>query len=281
MTITGEAKLAGVMGWPIRHSRSPRLHGFWLRHHAIDGAYLPLAVKPENLELALRALPALGFAGCNITMPHKLRALALVDDVTPQARRIGAVNTVVVQAGRLQGSNTDAPGFLASLQADAPAWRPEVGPAVVLGAGGAARAVAVALLEAGVPRLRLCNRSLDRAEALARDLGERAEVAPWPAAAAGLADAALLVNATSLGMRGQPPLDLDLARLPPEAVVNDLVYMPLETGLLAAARRRGNTVVDGLGMLLHQAVPGFAAWFGVRPEVTPELRAAVLETLRT
>ncbi|MBM3490890.1 MAG: shikimate dehydrogenase [Alphaproteobacteria bacterium] len=280
MTISGMAKLAGVMGWPVGHSRSPRLHGYWLAHYGIDGAYVPLAVKPENLAQALRALPVLGFAGCNITLPHKVPALAALDEVTDQARRIGAVNTVVVQAGRLVGSNTDAPGFLESLQADAPGWRAEVGPAVMLGAGGAARAVAIALLDAGVPRLTVCNRSFARAEGLAHDLGDRAQAAPWSAAEAALADAALLVNATSLGMQGQPSLPLDLARLPAEAVVNDLVYSPLQTGLLAAARARGNPAVDGLGMLLHQAVPGFAAWFGRRPAVTAELRAAVLRTLQ-
>jgi shikimate dehydrogenase len=268
-------KLAGVMGWPIAHSRSPALHGWWLRRYGIDGAYVPLAVHPDRLEQAIRALPALGFAGCNVTIPHKEAALRIVGRVDATARRIGAVNTIVVgEDGSLSGSNTDAFGFVASLGPD---WRADAGPAVVLGSGGAARAIVVALADRGAPEIRIVNRTAARAEALARELGGRA--IPWDHRAAALGDAALLVNTTSQGMRGEPPLDLPLARLPISATVFDIVYVPLETPLLAVARARGNRTVDGLGMLLHQARPGFEAWFGVAPDVTPGLREAIEATL--
>jgi shikimate dehydrogenase len=280
MIPSGRARLAGVMGWPVGHSLSPKLHGFWLERHGVDGAYVPLAVAPDDFSQALRMLPRMGFAGVNVTVPHKEAALAAVDRVDPLARRIGAVNTVVVEAdGALIGSNTDAYGFMENLRAGAPGWTPTTGAAVVLGAGGAARAVAVALLEAGATALRVVNRTESRAEALVRDLDGAVKVVPWEHRSASLADAALLVNTTTLGMTGQPPLDLDLAGLPPEAVVSDIVYSPLETPLLTAARTRGNPVVDGLGMLLHQARPGFAAWFGVKPEVDNALRDFVLQSL--
>ena len=279
-TLTGRARLAGVMGWPVAHSRSPRLHGFWLAQHDIDGAYLPLPVHPQNLAAALRALPLLGFTGVNITLPHKAAALALVDRVSEEAQHIGAINTVVVAAdGLLEGSNTDGYGFLAHLKASAPAWRASDGPAVLLGAGGAARAIAVALLGAGVPELRLANRTARRTAELAEALGPRVEPIDWEQRSGALDGAALLVNSTTLGMAGQPPLKISLKRLPRPAVVYDIVYVPLETPLLAAARARGNISVDGLGMLLHQALPGFAAWFGVTPEVTPELREFVLAAI--
>jgi shikimate dehydrogenase len=268
-------KLAGVMGWPVAHSRSPALHGWWLRRYGIDGAYVPLAVRPERLEQAIRALPALGFAGCNVTIPHKEAALRIVDRVDATAQRIGAVNTIVVGPdGSLSGSNTDAFGFAESL---GPEWRADAGPAVVMGAGGAARAVVVALADRGAPEIRIVNRTLARAEALAAELGGRA--VPWDRRETALEGAALLVNATSQGMTGQLPLDLSLERLPTSATVVDTVYVPLETPLLAAARARGNRAVDGLGMLLHQARPGFEAWFGVAPEVTPALREAIEATL--
>ncbi|MDP6708666.1 MAG: shikimate dehydrogenase, partial [Alphaproteobacteria bacterium] len=239
-------------------------------------------VRPENLETALRALPRLAIAGCNLTLPHKEAALAVMDEVDPMARRIGAVNTVVVDAeGRLNGSNTDGFGFVAALEEDAAGWRVDTGPAVVLGAGGAARAVIAALLERGTPEIRIVNRTLERAERLGRELErKRCSAVSWAAAADRLAEAALLVNTTSLGMEGQPPLALDLGCLPTEAVVNDIVYTPLETDLLAAARRRGNRVVDGLGMLLHQARPGFEAWFGTAPAVTAALRAHILADIQ-
>ncbi|TAN75438.1 MAG: shikimate dehydrogenase [Magnetospirillum sp.] len=277
MIVSGKARLAGVIGWPVSHSRSPRLHGFWLGRLGIDGAYLPLPVAPENLETVIRALPKMGFRGANLTVPHKEAALALVDELEPLAARIGAVNTLVVRDdGSLLGRNTDAFGFLENLRRGCPAWSPAAGPAVVLGAGGAARAVVAALGDAGLPEIRLINRSRDRAEQLATDLGGPITVLDWTERARALDGAALLVNTSTLGMTGQPELDLDLAALPPAALVNDIVYVPLETDLLARARRRGNAVVDGLGMLLWQAVPGFEAWFRVRPEVTDELRAFVL-----
>lgn len=268
---------AGVMGWPVDHSRSPALHGFWLKSLGVNGSYERLPVAPENLGDALRGLHAKGFAGVNLTVPHKETALAFLDMVTPQAQRIGAVNTVFVGSdGLLKGTNTDAYGFITNLMTGAPAWNPAAGPAVVLGAGGAARAVCVALQDAGVPEIRVVNRTMVRAESLADAFGAPVVARPWDAMKTALAGAALLVNTTTLGMKGQPPLEIDLAALPKSAVVNDIVYTPLETPLLAAARGRGNPVVDGLGMLLYQAQPGFAGWFGVSPEVTPELRAHVL-----
>jgi shikimate dehydrogenase len=271
---------AGVMGWPVAHSRSPLLHGFWLTQHGIKGAYELLPVRPEDLKTALRGLVVQGFAGCNLTVPHKQAALAMVDHVDAMAARIGAVNTVTVRRdGTLEGRNTDAFGFRENLRAAEPAWRASAGPAVVLGAGGAARAIVAALLDEGTPEIRLVNRSRDKAAALAAALGGAITVIDWSRRAAALANAALLVNTTSLGMTGQPPLDLALDALPKTAVVNDIVYAPLETPLLSAARQRGNPVVDGLGMLLHQARPAFAAWFGVTPEVTPALRQAVVASL--
>ena len=273
-------RAAGVMGWPVAHSRSPLLHRYWLDRYGIDGAYLPLPVRPGQVEPALRGLAALGFAGCNVTVPHKQAALALVDAPDDLARRIGAVNLVVVRPdGTLAGRNTDAAGFLDNLRAQALGWHPATGPAVVLGAGGAARAVVASLADAGVPDIRLLNRTRATAEELAASLGGNLTVLDWERRAEALEGAALLVNTTVLGMHGQQPLDLDLAALPRAATVADLVYVPLETPLLAEARARGHAVVDGLGMLLHQAVPSFEAWFGVRPEVTAELRARVAATL--
>jgi shikimate dehydrogenase len=283
MRITGRTRLAGIMGWPVSHSRSPALHNFWLDEHGIDGVYVPLPVQPETLERALRALPALGFRGCNITLPHKEAALSIVDKVDPLARRIGAVNTVVVMPdGSLEASNTDAFGFRENLRELAPDWHPMAGAAVVLGAGGSARAVTAALTELRVPEIRLVNRTLGRAEALARDLGglgARITAHEWEARGDVLDGAGLLVNTTSLGMSGAPELEIDLSQLPLDAVVVDIVYVPLDTALLVVARQRGNRTVDGLGMLLHQGRPGFEAWFGTPVRVTRELRAAVLTTL--
>lgn len=283
MRITGKTRLAGIMGWPVAHSRSPALHNFWLVEHGIDGVYVPLPVRPEQLVQALRALAVLGFRGCNLTIPHKQSALSIVDRVEPLAQRIGAINTVIVAAdNRLEGRNTDVYGFRENLRDCAPDWDPAAGPAVVLGAGGAARAVVAALLEAGVAEIRLVNRTLARAERLAEDLAARpAQIStqPWQARSAALQDAGLVVNTTSLGMVGEADLELDLSDLPSDAVVADIVYVPLETSLLAAARRRGHRTVDGLGMLLHQGRPGFEAWFGTPVRVSRELRAAVLTTL--
>jgi shikimate dehydrogenase len=272
------------MGWPVAHSLSPALHGHWFARHGIDGAYVPLPVRPEDVELAFRALPRLGFLGWNVTIPHKEAAYRLVDERDAAAGRMRAVNTVLVgEGGRLLGRNTDGSGFLASLRAQAPGWRPAAGPAVLLGTGGAARAVATALLDAGVPALRLANRTRERAAALVEELrptfAAPVGVVAWGERAAALDGAALLVNATSLGMAGQPPLEVALDDLPPGAVVADIVYVPLETDLLARARARGNPVVDGLGMLLHQAVPGFAHWGGVEPAADAAVRSRLLEAL--
>lgn len=272
--VTGAGTIAGVIGWPVAHSKSPRLHGYWLAKHQIDGAYVPLAVVPDRLESAIRGLPALGFAGANVTIPHKEAVMTLLDEVDNAARRIGAVNTIVISDdGRLLGRNTDGFGFLENLKAGAPAWQAEHGPAVLLGAGGAAKAIATALSDAGA-ETRIVNRNVERAQNLAAGVGGTA--LDWDARNAALAGAGLLVNATSLGMAGQPALDIDLSLLPETAVVNDIVYTPLETPLLKAARARGHVAVDELGMLLHQGRPGFHAWFGVDPQVDDALRAHVL-----
>ena len=270
--LSGRAKLAGVLGWPVAHSRSPLLHGTWLERHGIDGAYLPLPARPERFADAVRALADLGFRGANVTIPHKEAAFALCDRLDASAERAGAVNTLVFRDGRIEGSNTDGFGFLENCAQAVPQWSAAAGPAVLLGAGGAARAIAAALLDAGCPRLTLVNRNAARAEALARALGGPVAVADRPP----LEPAALLVNTTSLGMAGEPPLEIGLAPLPAGAVVADIVYVPLETPLLAAARTRGGLhAVDGLGMLLHQARPGFEAWFGAVPVVDEALRAVV------
>ncbi len=276
MTPTDKPRLAGILGWPVAHSKSPALHNFWLRTHGIDGTYVRLPTRPENLAATLRELAGHGFAGVNLTVPHKEAALALVDEVTPQGRRIGAINTIFVQPnGRLSATNTDAYGFFANLRSGAPGFDPAAGAALVLGAGGAARAVCVALQDAGAPEIRVANRTQSRADALVRDLGAPLIAIPW-SDRGDLRDVALLVNTTTLGMSGQLPLDLDLAELPTTAVVSDIVYAPLQTPLLKDAAARGNPTVDGLGMLLYQAQAGFEGWFGVRPDVTPALRAHVL-----
>jgi shikimate dehydrogenase len=277
MLLSGKARLAGLMGWPVSHSLSPRLHGHWFERHGVDGTYVPLPVQAADLELAFKALPRVGFRGWNVTVPHKVAACRLVDELDPAAARLGALNTVLVlDDGRTRGLNTDGLGFVANLRALAPDWRPDAGPALLLGAGGGARGVSGALLEAGVPTLRVTNRSPERAVALASELGGAVEAVPWGERSEAMPGAALLVNCTSLGMAGQPALDLELDLLPLSAVVADLVYVPLETPLLAAARARGHTVVDGLGMLLHQAVPGFSHWGGMVPTVDAELRRVVL-----
>lgn len=279
MILSGKAKIAGIFGWPIAHSRSPRLHGFWLEKYDVDGTYVPLAVTPERFEAAFRALPALGFRGVNITLPHKEAALENCDVVDDQARRIGAVNTVVVdESGKLIGSNTDAFGFIESIRQESN-WSVDLGPALVLGAGGAARAVTVALIDAGVSTVRIANRTHARAEAFSAEFGERVSVVDWEARGDALGDLGLLVNTTTLGMLGHDPLDLDLSGLAKTAVVNDIVYTPLQTPLLRDAAARGNRTVDGLGMLLHQAQPGFEKWFGIRPTVDDTLRRFVLDDL--
>lgn len=272
---------AGVMGWPVDHSLSPKVHGFWLRQYGINGDYIRIPVKPEDFSEKVRSLRIDGFVGCNITVPHKEAALVAVDELDPQAVRIGAVNTIQVRDdGTLYGFNTDGFGFLENLNHGHPGFDVTKGPVMVLGAGGAARAVVVTLLDAGAPEVRLCNRTRERAEHLASDLNalglNNIVVENWQDRNAALSEVALLVNTTTLGMHGQHPLALDLDALPKDALVTDIVYTPLETDLLKRAKARGNPVVDGLGMLLHQARPGFAAWFGPLPEVSDELRAYVL-----
>jgi shikimate dehydrogenase len=272
--------LAGVMGHPVLHSRSPMIHNRWFADFGIAGTYVPLAVEPAGLQAALRALAPLGFAGCNVTIPHKEAALPLLDEVDPLARRIGAANCVIVRPdGSLLGRNYDAFGFLESIRERVPNVDFTSGPAVVLGAGGAARAILAGLADQGCPDIRVVNRTLGRAEAIASEFGKPLSAHDWADRNRLLEGASLLVNTTSQGMTGQPTLDIDLARLPLRAVVCDIVYVPLQTPLLAAARARGNVGVDGLGMLLHQARPAFRDWFGVMPSVTEDLRNAIEATL--
>jgi shikimate dehydrogenase len=279
MTHTDRFLLAGVMGDPVMHSRSPKLHNYWLAKYGLTGAYMPLAIAREHLRAALRALPALGFSGCNLTIPHKEAALKIVDMVDPLARRIGAVNCVVVATdGSLEGQNHDAFGYIESVREAQPGWRADTGPIVVIGAGGGARAVLVGLIDQGAREIRLVNRTLARAEALANELSDSITALSWEERERALEDAAMLINATNQGMVGEPPLDLAIDRLPVSALVSDIVYIPRETALIAAARKRGNPTVNGLGMLLHQARPAFQAWFGIMPEVTPELRAMIEAT---
>lgn len=272
--------LAGVMGWPVAHSRSPAIHKHWIQQHGLNGSYVLLPVQPDRLVDAVRGLRALGFAGCNVTIPHKVAAMALMDHIDPLAARIGAINTIVVEAdGTLTGYNNDAYGFIQSLLDAQPDWRADAGPVTVLGAGGAARAILVALAERGAREIRLCNRSLDKAQALATEFGAPIRALPWDQREDALDGCALLVNSTSLGMKGQDALEISLDRLPKHALVCDAIYIPLETSLLAAARARGNATVNGLGMLLNQARPAFQRWFGVTPELTPELRRMIEATL--
>lgn len=276
---TRQYGLAGVIGWPVAHSRSPTLHGYWIEHYGLAGAYVLLPVAPERLSVALPGLAALGFAGCNVTIPHKVAAMQLVQRVDPFAQRIGAINTIVVEKdGTLSGYNNDCFGYVQSLRDARPDWRADAGPIVVLGAGGASRAVVAGLADCGAKEIRLLNRTPQHALEVAAAVGAPVKVLPWEQRHDALADAALVVNTTSQGMSGQPPLDLSLARLPKHALVSDVIYIPLETPLLAAARARGNATVNGLGMLLNQARPAFNAWFGVMPEITPELRRAIEAT---
>jgi shikimate dehydrogenase len=267
--------LAGVMGNPIAQSRSPRLHGHWLTRYGIDGHYVPLHVRAGDLEAVLDLLPRLGFAGLNVTIPHKEAVFALADEVSQRARAVGAANTLVFRDGRVLADNTDGIGFVASLARAAPG-RDRTGRAVILGAGGAARGIVAALLEDGAAAVTIANRTVARAETLADLFDDRVRAADWITLPEHLSGSELLVNATSLGMTGQPPLELALDGLPIRATVADIVYSPLRTPLLDAAAVRGHVTVDGLGMLLHQAVPGFEAWFGTRPEVDDALRQAVL-----
>lgn len=270
--------LAGVIGSPVAHSKSPKLHAHWLKRYGIAGHYVPLDVSQSDLKAVLRAMPKMGFVGANVTIPHKQSVLELADLVTDRAAVIGAANTLIFRKdGKLHADNTDGYGFIESLRQGAPNWDPKSGPAAVFGAGGAARAILAALLDAGVPEIRLANRTRLRAETLHQEFGTRVKVHDWVQAGNLLDGAVLVVNTTALGMVGKPPFRVPLDALSRDAVVTDLVYAPLETEFLRHAREAGCTVVDGLGMLLHQAVPGFERWFGVRPEVDMTLRRAVLE----
>ena len=265
--------LAGVMGWPVMHSRSPMMHNYWFKTHNLAGTYLPLAVEPDGIGAALKALQPLGFAGCNLTIPHKETALAFMDEIDPMAKRIGAISCVVVRKdGSLKGSNNDGYGYINGILEEVPDWRADAGPIVVMGAGGGARAVTLSLADRGAKDIRIINRSYDRAEGLAREFGGPMKAVAWDDRHVALEDAAMVVNTTSQGMVGQSALDLSLAKLPKHALVSDIVYIPKETPLLKEARERGNKTVNGLGMLLHQARPAFRDWFGIEPKVTPELR---------
>jgi shikimate dehydrogenase len=272
--------MAGVMGWPVAHSRSPQIHNYWISHYGLSGAYGRFPVAPENLGQAIQGIRALGLAGSNITIPHKVDAIQYMDWVHPLALRMGAINTIVRQPdGALHGFNNDGFGYIESLREAQPTWQANSGPIVILGAGGASRAIVVSLIDAGATEIRLLNRSRDKADALAEEFGHPVSAYDWSERDNALSGAALLVNTTNQGMHGEPPLEIDLGQLPTAALVSDAIYIPLETPLLATARLRGNTTVNGLGMLIHQARPAFHAWFGVMPESTPALYQAVASTL--
>ena len=270
---------ACVIGWPVKHSRSPKIHGHWIKQHGLAADYRIEELEPEAVANFLSNLSGRGYVGCNVTIPHKEAVLAL-SEPDDRALAVGAANTLWIADGRLHSTNTDVEGFTANLDASVPAWNTKVDHAVVLGAGGSARAVVYGLIKRGFIRINVVNRSLERAEALRERFGAVVHPARWTALSHLLTRADILVNTTSLGMAGQPPLDIDLSPLRQDAVVADLVYAPLDTPLLAAARARGLATADGLGMLLHQAVRGFSLWFGVHPEVTPELRALIEADLR-
>ncbi len=278
MTDHPRIPLAGVIGHPIAHSRSPALHGYWLRRYGLKGHYIPIDIAPVDLGDLVRTLPRLGFVGLNVTIPHKEAILHVADIITDRAALIGAANTLIFRKdGKIHADNTDGSGFIANLRQNAPHWVPASGPAVVLGAGGAARAVIAALIEVGVPEIRLANRTRPRAEALRSDFGAKVVVYEWVQAGNILKDAATVVNTTSLGMTGKPDFRVPLDALSARALVTDLVYTPLKTQLLIEAEAMGCTTVDGLGMLLHQAAPGFERWFGHRPDVDEATRKAVLQ----
>ncbi len=268
-----------VIGWPISHSRSPLIHGHWLDQYDIDGIYERLPVEPGNLGMFLERVSSGELAGANVTIPHKESVFRLIEKTDPVARTLKAVNTIYIDNGQLAATNTDGYGFLANLKEGCPQWSPSGGPATILGAGGAARAIIYALLDAGVPEIRIVNRNIERARLLAADLCPDARIAPWDAVDSLLPNTHLLVNTTSLGMVGMPNLIIDSDLLPDDAIVTDIVYTPLRTKLLLAAGKRGLPTVDGLGMLLHQAVPGFEKWFGVRPDVTSSLRTLLIRDI--
>ncbi|GGH55391.1 shikimate dehydrogenase [Frigidibacter albus] len=277
MTDHPRIPLAGVIGSPIAHSRSPRLHAYWLRKYGLAGHYVPMDVAQADLAEVLRALPKAGFVGCNVTIPHKETVLQLADVVTDRASLIGAANTLIFRKdGKIHADNTDGYGFIANLRQNAPDWKPASGPAAVFGAGGAARAIVASLLEVGVPEIRVTNRTRPRAEGLRAEFGAKVVVCDWVQAGNMLDDAVTVVNTSSLGMVGKPEFLVPLDGLMASAVVTDLVYTPLRTKFLDTAAAMGCTTVDGLGMLLHQAAPGFERWFGKRPEVDQATRDAVL-----
>jgi len=273
--------LAGVMGWPVMHSRSPMLHNYWFKQHGLAGTYVPLAIRPEGLAGALRALHPLGFAGCNLTIPHKEQAMTIVNEVDTLARSIGAISCVVVGPdGSLAGTNNDCYGFVHNIRQEQPGWRADSGPIVVIGAGGGSRAVCYGLAQEGAREIRLVNRTLARAKAIAEEFGGPIRALPWDERHDALEDAAMVVNTTNCGMVGQGALDIRLDKLPASAIAADIIYIPLETPFLAAARRRGNRTVNGLGMLLNQGRPAWKAWFGLEPDVTPELRRMIVGTIK-
>jgi shikimate dehydrogenase len=278
--MSAEGKLAAVIGWPVRQSVSPVLHSHWLKQHGIKGAYVALPIEPANFGRCVAALPLMGFAGASVTVPHKEAAFALVSSLDEDSRTTGAVNTLVFKGDEVAGMNTDVRGFAASLSETLGDDAARNGPAAILGAGGAARAIVLALQRAGSPEIRLINRTPARSETLARSAGGAVKSVPWGDWQAAFADVGLVVNTTSLGMTGKPPLEIALDHLPRQASVADIVYNPLETDLLRAAKARGHRTMDGLGMLMHQAVPAFAAWFGVTPKVTPALRAELERAVR-
>jgi len=267
------------MGHPVAHSRSPVIHNHWIAQYKLKGSYVLLPVEPSNLHDALKGLKALGFAGCNVTIPHKVEAMKAMDWLHPVAKQMGAINTIVVQPdGALHGFNNDGYGYIQSIKDAKPDWRADAGPITVLGAGGAARAIVLSLINEGAQEIRLINRTKSKAEHLAQEFGSVVRVVDWSERANALNGVAMLVNTTNQGMHGQPELDLQLNELPTSALVSDAIYIPLETPLLAQAKKRGNATVNGLGMLLNQARPAFQAWFGVLPEITPELHKAIAAT---
>ena len=282
MTDQNRFLLAAVMGWPISQSRSPMLHNYWFEKHGLAGSYVPLAIQPEGLNDALRALPSLLFAGCNLTIPHKQEAFKIVDEADDIAKKIGAISCVIVRPdGTLAGTNNDWYGFIHNILEFVPDWRADAGPVAVMGAGGGARAVVYGLMHRGAREIRLCNRTKSRAETLAKEFGGPITVVPWEERHNCIEGCAMLVNATSQGMigHGQAPLDLRLDKLPKSALVSDIIYIPRETPLIVSARERGHRTVTGLGMLLHQGIPAWKAWFGIEPKVTAELRAKIEATL--
>ncbi|TQS70444.1 shikimate dehydrogenase [Rhodobacteraceae bacterium] len=269
--------LAGVIGHPIAHSKSPVLHQYWLKKHGINGHYIPMDVAPENLETILRSLPKAGFLGCNITIPHKESALKIADVISDRAALIGSANTLIFsENGKIHADNTDGYGFISNIRDSIPNWSAQAGPAAVLGAGGASRAIIAALIESGAPEIRIANRTRARADSLRAQFGARVVVYDWAQAPNMFEGAKTAINTTSLGMQGQPDFRVSLDALSDTAVATDIVYSPLKTRFLEAAEARGCKIIDGLGMLLHQAAPGFERWFGQRPEITAELREAVL-----